>query len=41
MIEMNIAFLVKVNYNQIWHHFPTPQPPTDYCLLLTKKSLVS
>ncbi len=26
MIEMNIAFLVNVNYNQIWHRLPTPQP---------------
>ncbi|BAG01548.1 unknown protein [Microcystis aeruginosa NIES-843] len=23
---MNIAFLVNVNYNQIWHRLPTPQP---------------
>jgi hypothetical protein len=38
---MNIAFLVNVNYNQIWHHFPTRQPLTDYFLLFTKKSLVS
>jgi hypothetical protein len=21
-----------------WHRLPTPQPPTDYCLLITEKS---
>lgn len=41
MIEMNIAFLVNMKYNRIWHRLPTPQPLTDYFLLFTKKSLVS
>lgn len=36
---MNIAFLINMKYNQIWHHFPTPQPFTDYCLLKNLLSL--